>query len=187
MDALVPWNRFQAAYEKKKYDKIEQESLKKKYQDLTRNKEEEMNKYIIRYQQVEQELRENGLKSKIKKGKMKAYKFIFSLCDTSYAKIVQQIVSGTNTEYNDLSFQAIHRKLTSLQEIDKELNWYKTQRQKEEDRRWEKIKHQFKSQTDGIKKGQINTRTINNPSNRTKDTDANQAKITDWATERKPL
>ena len=194
MDALVLWKRFQEAYEKKKYDELEQETLKKKYQDLVRNKEEEMNKYIIRYQNVEQELRENGLESDIKKGKMKAYKFIFSLRDTSHADIVQQIVSGTNTDYNTLSFQAISRKLQSLQDIDKELNWYKQQKKKDDERHWEKIKHQFKRHTDnGIGPGQINTREQSNPYLKKLqgklhgNEDPSQTKITEWTGERKPL
>ena len=95
---------------------------------------------------------------------MKAYKFIFSLRDTSHAKIVQQIVSGTNTDYNELSFQAISRKLQSLKDIDKELNWYKQQKKNEDDRRWEAVKHQFKCHmVTGSKAGQINTRDPSNP------------------------
>ena len=104
------------------------------------NKDEKMHKYIIRYQCLEQELKENGSSHKIKTGKMKAYKFIFSLRDPACIDTVKQIISGSNASFNNLSFPAIVRKLKSLKTAEAGIEWYKQQKKNEEERLWNQFK-----------------------------------------------
>ena len=147
MDAFLLWKQFCLAYKKKQYNELEQETLKKKDRDITLGKNEEMHKYIIQYQNLECELRENGLEVDIKIGKTKAYKFIFSLCDLSHAHIVKQIVSRANVDYNNLSFQAIHWKLLLFIEVETEVKWYQNQR-KQEEKKWQDYQAKKKQDND---------------------------------------
>ena len=190
MDALLLWKKFQEAYEKTQYDELEQESLKKKYRDITINKDEKMHKYIIRYQYLEQELKENGLSHEIKSSKMKACKFIFSLRDPTHADTVKQIISGSNTSFNNLSFPAIICKLESLKTAEAGIEWYEQQRKSEQERLWNKFKsHTKPSPTRG---GQLSNK-LNpaNPYNKMTESQRialkNNKKITDWLNDRKPL
>ena len=190
MDALLLWKKFQEAYEKSQYDELEQETLKKKYSDITINKYKKMHKYIIRYQYLEQDLKENGLSHEIKVSKMKAYKFIFSLRDPAHADTVKQIISDSNTSFNNLSFPAIVRKLESLKTAEAGIEWYKQQKKNEQERLWNQFKSQSKPSP--IKGGQLSNRlNPNNLYNKMSQSQhkavKNNKKITDWLNNRKPL